>query len=131
VPRASITAGPRFRSPDKPEIEAAIPDGAVLSVLDGESLRELTLAYAITLHKSQGVQFPEGVVPMTTSHYKMLNRNLLYTGITRAQERAVLVGTHKALGIAVGSRANLDRQTGLRDRLVEQIEEPAVPQPTP
>jgi exodeoxyribonuclease V alpha subunit len=64
-------------------------------------LDELVLAYAITLHKSQGSEYPAVVTPMTTQHYMMLQRNLVYTGVTRGKRLVVLVGERKALAIAV------------------------------
>ena len=69
-------------------------------------LDELVLAYATTVHKSQGSEYPAVVIPLTTQHYPMLQRNLVYTGVTRGKRLVVLVGQRKALAIAVkGSRA--------------------------
>ena len=69
-------------------------------------LDELVLAYATTIHKSQGSEYPAVVIPLTTQHYPMLQRNLVYTGVTRGKRLVVLVGQRKALAIAVkGSRA--------------------------
>ncbi|PIE16696.1 MAG: ATP-dependent RecD-like DNA helicase, partial [Proteobacteria bacterium] len=62
----------------------------------------LVLAYAVTVHKSQGSEYPAVVIPVSTQHFKMLRRNLLYTGITRGKRLVVLVGTERALRIAVG-----------------------------
>jgi exodeoxyribonuclease V alpha subunit len=64
-------------------------------------LDELALAYAMTIHKSQGSEFPAIVIPITTQHYTMLQRNLLYTGVTRGKRLVVLLGQRKALAIAV------------------------------
>ena len=64
-------------------------------------LDELVLAYACSIHKSQGSEYPCVVLPIHTQHYVMLQRNLLYTGITRARRLVVLVGTKRALAIAV------------------------------
>jgi exodeoxyribonuclease V alpha subunit len=64
-------------------------------------LYELVLAYATTIHKSQGSEYPAVVIPMTTQHYVMLQRNLVYTGVTRGKRLVVLVGQRKALAIAV------------------------------
>ena len=64
-------------------------------------LDELVLAYACSIHKSQGSEYPCVVIPIHTQHYVMLQRNLLYTGITRARKLVVLVGTKRALAIAV------------------------------
>ena len=69
-------------------------------------LDELVLAYATTIHKSQGSEYPAVVIPLTTQHYPMLQRNLVYTGVTHGKRLVVLVGQRKALAIAVkGSRA--------------------------
>ena len=69
-------------------------------------LDELVLAYATTIHKSQGSEHPAVVIPLTTQHYPMLQRNLVYTGVTRGKRLVMLVGQRKALAIAVkGARA--------------------------
>jgi len=78
-------------------------------------LDELVLAYTISIHKSQGSEYKAVVFPLTTQHYMM--RNLLYTAITRAKELVVLVGTKKALGIAVKNNKVAERYTGLAARL--------------
>jgi exodeoxyribonuclease V alpha subunit len=81
-------------------------------------LDELVLAYATTIHKSQGSEYPAVVIPLTTQHYVMLQRNLLYTGVTRGKRLVVLVGQRKALAIAVkGGRARR-RCSKLREWLV-------------
>jgi exodeoxyribonuclease V alpha subunit len=80
-------------------------------------LDELVLAYAISVHKSQGSEYPAVVLPVTTQHYIMLQRNLLYTGITRAKRLVVLIGTQKALAIAVKNEQIRHRYTGLKERL--------------
>ena len=64
-------------------------------------LDELVLAYATTIHKAQGSEYPAVVIPLTTQHYAMLARNLLYTGVTRGKRLVVLVGSRKALAMAV------------------------------
>ena len=84
-----------------------------------EQLDELTLAYAMTIHKSQGNEFKAVIVPITTSHYIMLQRNLMYTAVTRARELLVLVGEVKALAIAVRNDEVRERNTMLRQRLVQ------------
>lgn len=78
-----------------------------------EELDELVLAYAISVHKSQGSEYPVVVIPVTTQHYLLLQRNLLYTGITRAKKMVVLVGTKKALAIAVRNNKIEDRYSWL------------------
>jgi len=73
-------------------------------------------AYAATIHKSQGSEYPAVVIPVTTQHYPMLQRNLLYTGITRAKRLLVVVGQKRAIGIAVkgtGGRRRWSRLAGL------------------
>jgi hypothetical protein len=62
---------------------------------------EISLAYAITIHKSRGSEFPAGVIPLATQHYMLLQRNLVHRGITRGKRLLVLIGQKKALGIAV------------------------------
>ncbi len=89
-------------------------------VYQRENLMELELAYAITIHKSQGSEFEAVVMPVLTQHFKMLYRNLLYTGLTRARRLAVLVGTRKALAMAVRNRDTAMRQTALRELLREE-----------
>ena len=84
---------------------------------DVSELDELVLAYAATIHKSQGSEYPIVVMPVLMSHFVMLQRNLVYTGITRAKKILVLVGTKKALGYAVRNVTVTDRNTMLQDRL--------------
>lgn len=84
---------------------------------DITELDELTLAYAITIHKSQGSEFPVVVMPITMKHYVMLQRNLIYTGITRAKKICVLVGTTKALAYAIHNNTVSKRNTKLKERL--------------
>jgi exodeoxyribonuclease V alpha subunit len=80
-------------------------------------LDELVLAYAISIHKSQGSEYPAVVVLILSQHYIMLQRNLLYTAITRAKKLVVLVGSRKALAIAIHNNKVQHRYTGLADRL--------------
>ncbi len=75
------------------------------------------MAYAVTVHKAQGSEFPVIVMPMITAHYLMLQRNLLYTAITRTQKLCVLVGSRRAIGIAVGNDKVAQRYTALDWRL--------------
>ncbi len=82
-----------------------------------EELDELVLAYAISVHKSQGSEYPVVIMPVTTQHYLLLQRNLLYTGITRAKKMVVLVGTRKALSIAVRNNKIEDRYSWLASLL--------------
>jgi len=84
---------------------------------DLNELDELHLSYATTVHKSQGSECPVVVMPIHTQHYLMLQRNLLYTGITRSRKLVVLVGTQKALAIAVKNMDARRRVTLLKQRL--------------
>ena len=88
---------------------------------DFGELDELILAYAISVHKSQGSEYPAVILPLYSTHYIMLQRNLLYTALTRARVLAVLIGTPKALAIAVKNNQVGERYTGLRDALAEKI----------
>ncbi len=81
-------------------------------------IMELDLAYAITIHKSQGSEFEAVIIPVLTQHFKMLFRNLIYTGITRAKKLAVFVGTRKALALAVKNQDISKRQTALQELLM-------------
>jgi len=84
---------------------------------DFSELDELVHAYAVSVHKSQGSEFRAVVLPVLAQHYIMLQRNLLYTAVTRAQELVVLVGTRRAIGIAVRNNKIRDRHTALDLRL--------------
>lgn len=86
-------------------------------VYDVTELDELTQAYAVTVHKAQGSEYPVVVMPVMMTHYIMLQRNLLYTGITRAKKLLVLVGTRKAIGCAVRNVTVTKRNTLLKERL--------------
>ena len=84
---------------------------------DVTELDELTLAYATTIHKAQGSEYPIVVMPVLMTHFVMLQRNLIYTGITRAKKICVLIGATKALAYAVHNMSVLKRNTSLRERL--------------
>jgi len=90
-------------------------------IYDYSDLDELTLAYAISIHKFQGSECPCIVMPVHTSHFMLLHRNLLYTGITRGKRLVVLVGSKKALAIAVKNDNVQKRYTGLQQTLMEMI----------
>ena len=94
-------------------------------VYDHGSLDELVLAYACSIHKSQGSEYPCVVIPLHSTHYLMLQRNLLYTALTRAKRLAVLVGEERALRIAVGNRRVRARFTRLAERLAGPAGEPS------
>ena len=93
---------------------------------DVSELDELTLAYATTIHKSQGSEYPIVVMPVLMTHYVMLQRNLIYTGITRAKKICVLIGTKKALSFAIRNMTVLKRNTKLKERLNPALAEPNV-----
>ncbi|AWV88068.1 ATP-dependent RecD-like DNA helicase [Bradymonas sediminis] len=84
------------------------------------SLDELVLAYAITVHKSQGSEYPAVILPMLTQHYVMLQRNLLYTALTRAKSLVIIVGSEKAVSIATANHEAQMRYTRLAERLRAQ-----------
>ena len=87
---------------------------------DFSELDEIVHAYAISVHKSQGSEFPAIVIPVLMQHYMLLQRNLLYTGITRGKSLAIIVGSKKALAIAVQNNKTQKRYTLLRSRFVER-----------
>ena len=99
-------------------------DGREVSYSFGE-LDELVLAYATTIHKSQGSEYPAVVIPLMTQHYMMLARNLVYTGVTRGKRLVVLVGQRKALAIAVRNQGSRRRWSKLREHLAGA--RPAIP----
>jgi len=84
---------------------------------DFGELDEVSLAYAITIHKSQGSEFPAVVMPLATQHYLLLQRNLVYTGVTRGRKLVVVIGQEKALSLAVRNNQTGRRYSGLLARL--------------
>ena len=88
-------------------------------VYDVAELDELVLAYAVTIHKAQGSEYPIVVMPFTMSHFVMLQRNLLYTGVTRAKKILVLIGEKKAVYYAIKNEKTTERNTKLAERLRE------------
>ena len=84
-----------------------------------EELDELSLAYAISIHKSQGSEYAAVVIPLHTSHYLMLHRSILYTAVTRGKEQVVLVGSRRALAMAIRNVRVERRFTGLKEKLKE------------
>lgn len=102
------------------------PDEDVITVMfDGREvpyafyeLDELVLAYAVSVHKSQGSEYPAVVVPVLTQHYMLLQRNLIYTAVTRGRDLVVMVGTRKALAIGVNNDKTKKRFTNLRYRMI-------------
>jgi exodeoxyribonuclease V alpha subunit len=97
---------------------AADFDGRTVAYGSGE-LDELALAYATTIHKSQGSEYNAVVIPLTTQHYPMLQRNLVYTGVTRGKRLVVIVGQKRALAMAVRGGQQRRRWSKLRDRLAD------------
>jgi exodeoxyribonuclease V alpha subunit len=100
-------------------VVAFFPDGREVSYRK-EDIIELDLAYAITIHKSQGSEFQAVIIPVLTQHFKMLYRNLIYTGLTRAKKLAVFVGSRRALSMAVNQQDTSLRQTAL-ESLLRQV----------
>jgi len=86
---------------------------------DFEDLEELSLAYAISVHKSQGSEYPAIIMPVVTQHYMLLQRNLIYTGLTRARKLAVMIGSRRALSIGLKNKESSKRFTHLIYRLRE------------
>ena len=104
---------------DFDEDRAAVDfDGRLVSY-DFLELDELTLAYACSIHKSQGSEYPCVVIPLHTQHFTLLQRNLLYTALTRGKRLVIIVGSAKALDIAVGTQTSTRRSTLLAERLRE------------
>ena len=87
---------------------------------EADDLDELGLAYATSVHKSQGSEYPVVVIPLHTSHYMMLHRSILYTAITRGKQRVILVGSRKAVALAMRNVRVERRFTGLRGRLTSR-----------
>ena len=94
-------------------------DGRVLRLGTGE-LGTLRLAHAISIHKSQGSEYPAVVLLLHTQHWMLLERNLLYTAITRGKQLVVLVGTRKALSLAIQRQDTRRRYSGLCRRLMDR-----------
>jgi len=87
---------------------------------DFGELDEVSLAYAITIHKSQGSEFPVVVIPLAIQQYMLLQRNLIYTGITRGKKLVVLIGQRKALDLAVRNNRTSRRFSGLLEELKKE-----------
>jgi exodeoxyribonuclease V alpha subunit len=112
----------RIRKIDMESQEVGVDgDGRTLAY-DLSELDELVPAYAVTVPKAQGSEYPAVVFPLSTQHYMMLQRNLLYTAMTRARKLAVIVGSKKALAIAVNNNQVQKRFTLLRERLMGLLE---------
>ena len=81
-------------------------------------LDELVLAYAVSIHKSQGSEYPVVIMPLTMAHYVILQRNLLYTGVTRGKKLVVVIGSKKAVHLCINNNKVAERNTGLEQRLL-------------
>ncbi len=109
---------------EESEITVRFPDvdGDRDVIYEPYELEELTLSYAVSVHKSQGSEYPVVVMPISTQHYLMLQRNLLYTAVTRARELVVLIGTKKALAIAVKNNKIAERYSYLSRRIADNFQ---------
>lgn len=96
---------------------------------EASELDEVTLAYATTIHKAQGSEYPIVVIPILMTHFVMLQRNLIYTGITRAKKICVLIGQPKALAYAIRNLTVTKRNTKLKERLRGEIDASTAPMP--
>lgn len=97
-------------------------DDSKRAVYDDTQLDELELAYAVTIHKSQGSEYPVVILPISMSQVSMLQKRLLYTGVTRAKKLLIIVGSKEALEYAVKNDMVEERKTGLKDRLIAMME---------
>ncbi len=88
---------------------------------DYADLNEIALAWAVTIHKSQGSEYPVVILPLYMQHYLMLSRNLLYTGLTRAKKLAIVIGAKKAIAIALRQTSQQQRYTRLPQRLIQLL----------
>ena len=94
-------------------------------VYDSKELDEIDLAYCVTVHKSQGSEFPVVVMPLYDVPYMLINRNLFYTGITRARDLVVLVGREDIMRKMVDNNRENRRYSGLKDRLINEHKQTA------
>ena len=107
----------RIKAINPDEREVAIQFESREVIYDFGELDEVSLAYAISIHKSQGSEFPVVIVPVAMQHYMLLQRKLIYTAITRGKKMVVLIGQKKALGLAVRNNRTGERFSGLLERL--------------
>jgi exodeoxyribonuclease V alpha subunit len=103
----------RVMFPERPEGESV--------VYEQSELDELQLSYAMSVHKSQGSEYNSVIIPLVRSHYILLQRNLLYTGVTRAKERVILVGSRAAVNTAVDRDDIRRRYTLLAERMQDEV----------
>lgn len=109
----------RIISIDQEEQEIRVDFDRRVVTYEFSEIEDLVLAYAVSIHKSQGSEYPVVIIPVMMQHYMLLQRNLLYTAITRGKKLVVLVGSKKALAIAVRNNKTQNRCTRLRERLSE------------
>ncbi|WP_086685805.1 ATP-dependent RecD-like DNA helicase [Nostoc sp. T09] len=95
------------------------PNGERIVTYDYADLNEISLAFATSIHKSQGSEYPVVILPIYMQHYMMLSRNLIYTGLTRAKQLAIIIGAKKAISLAVNSTDRQQRYTQLQQRLIQ------------
>jgi len=108
-----------IQSIDTVEQEVIVQYGERTVIYDYADLNEITLAWSVTIHKSQGSEYPVVILPIYMQHYMMLTRNLFYTGLTRAKKLAIVVGAKKAISLAVRSTDDQRRYTRLQQRLLQ------------
>jgi exodeoxyribonuclease V alpha subunit len=106
----------RSRDSEEGSLEVSYDGRRVL--YESADLGEIVLAYAVTVHKSQGSEFPCVIIPLHTTHYPLLQRNLIYTAVTRGKNLVILVGSKKAINIAIRNARVVQRNTTLKERLL-------------
>jgi exodeoxyribonuclease V alpha subunit len=104
---------------DRKEKQLSVDYYGRIVTYDFTEMDEISLAYAISVHKSQGSEYPAVILPIMTQHFVLLQRNLLYTAITRGENLVILVGTKKALNIALKNNKPTERLSGLAFRLMD------------
>ncbi len=104
---------------DTVEQEVIVQYGQRSVMYDYADLNEITLAWSVTIHKSQGSEYPVVILPLYMQHYLMLSRNLFYTGLTRAKSLAIVIGAKKAISFAIRSTSDNQRYTFLQPRLIQ------------
>jgi exodeoxyribonuclease V alpha subunit len=109
------------RAFDRGQLHVEVDDKLV--TYERDAWDDLVLAYAVTVHKSQGSEYPAVIVPVSTQHFKMLRRNLLYTAVTRGKRLVVLIGTEKAMRIAVSNQTVEERHSGLQAAVKKALDE--------
>ncbi len=107
----------RILAIDKDEAKIRVDFDYKIVEYESDELDELSLAYATSIHKSQGSEYPVVVLPLHTSHYMMLYRSILYTAVTRGKKLVIVVGSRKALGMAIRNVRVENRNTGLKEKL--------------